>query len=131
MAIGQINHGVTTDNNISESLIQAKILKELGCREDCRIWRRNVGAMKTANGRTVKFGTPGEADIQGILKGGTFIAIEVKTKKGRLSKKQINWGKMILKFGGIYTVARSVEDAVSAVNNAVSARIGANNDSNK
>lgn len=61
----------------------------------------------------VRFGLVGSADIIGILKGGTFLAIEVKTGKARQSKQQLAFQKMITDFGGHYLVARSVDDVLA------------------
>jgi hypothetical protein len=102
-----------------ETPIQQRILEALGCREYCRVWRRNVGAIRSDKGRLIRFGQTGEADIQGILLGaGRMIAIEVKSSKGVLSRDQEAWGAMIRRFGGLYIVARSVEEAVLAVEQA-------------
>lgn len=69
----------------------------------------------------VTYGTPGAADIQGILgeksdnPGGRFLAIEVKGAKGTQSDEQIAWQKMIVSQGGIYILAYSVQDVTSVL----------------
>jgi len=71
----------------------------------------NVGAADL-RGYTVRFGFKGMADLSGIVQGGRRLEIECKTKTGRLSKEQERFGAMIERFGGIYIVARSADDAV-------------------
>lgn len=94
----------------SEHQIQNEILAEFGARNDMRIWRQNTGAALTKNGM-VRFGVPGQADITGLLiPSGRRIEIEVKDAKGRQRESQKNFQAMIEKSGGIYILARSVED---------------------
>jgi hypothetical protein len=102
-----------------ESEIQKQIMLALGCRPDLRLWRRNVGtARDPVTGRVVRFGVPGEADLQGILApSGRFFGIEVKSKAGQLSAEQRAWGEMIQRMGGVYCVARSVSDATKVFDN--------------
>jgi len=72
--------------------------------------RTNVGAAISKAG-LVRFGVKGMADIHCIqLPHGRLIAIEVKTDRGRQSKDQKRYERMITKYGGLYVLARSVED---------------------
>lgn len=98
-----------------ESDILRAIKNTLGQRRDMRLWRANAGGAYDRHGRYVQFGEPGQADLSGILAGGRRLEIEVKTPGGSQSDEQRFFGEMILRFGGIYVVARSVEDAVAAV----------------
>lgn len=94
-----------------EGNLVAAILLEFGSRPGVRLWRQNAGAARTRTGAFVRFGVPGQADISGIMAPtGQRIEIECKTENGRVSAAQRKWGAMIEKFGGIYVVARSVED---------------------
>lgn len=52
----------------------------------------------------------GVSDILGILKNGTFLAIEVKTETGKLSEKQFEFINTINETGGVAFVARSTMD---------------------
>lgn len=52
----------------------------------------------------------GVADIIGILDGGTFLAIEVKSEVGRLSDHQKQFLRTIQENGGVAIVARSIDD---------------------
>jgi hypothetical protein len=74
--------------------------------------------LPTESGRIVKFGTPGAADLSGILEDGRRIEIEVKTATGRQSEQQKRFQAMIEKFNGIYILARSIEDAERGIENA-------------
>jgi len=52
----------------------------------------------------------GVADILGVKNDGQFVAIEVKTKKGRLSDNQKAYLQKVEANGGLAFVARSIED---------------------
>ena len=79
-----------------------------------RVWRRNIGAQNEA-GRFIRFGVPGEPDIEGIFpieRGhvfGVFLGVEVKAGKDRLSDKQKAFAAMITKAGGIWLECRDVD----------------------
>lgn len=100
---------------MTEAELQSRILLALGQRPDVRIWRNNVGAAQV-DGRFMRFGLPGSADLIGIVRpSGRLLAVEVKSRTGRLTQAQKTFGRVIEAFGGIYVVARSVEAAVAAV----------------
>lgn len=99
---------------MSEKSIQNTILREFGTRSDMRIWRQNTGVARMG-GRIVAFGIPGQADLSGLLPGGIRLEIECKTEDGRLSIEQRNFQCMIQRFGGVYVVARSVDDVWRAI----------------
>jgi hypothetical protein len=61
------------------------------------------------------FQIKGVADILGMLSNGRFLAIEVKSKKGRLSPEQKIFLEEINAGGGIGILARSVEDVECAL----------------
>jgi hypothetical protein len=104
---------------VSEMVLLQKVLLALGSRPDCRCWRQNTGRLPDPRtGRWVSFGLKGSADILGILKGGRFLAVETKVPGGRLRPEQLAFCHMLTSFGGLYIVARSVEDAVRAVEEA-------------
>ncbi len=94
---------------ITERQTQNAILREFGTRNDMRLWRANVGVARFGR-RTVAFGIPGQADLTGILPGGIRLEIEVKGPNGRQTEDQRNFARMIERFGGIYVLARSVQD---------------------
>jgi hypothetical protein len=99
-----------------ESVIQAEILKEIGALPWLRVWRNNTGALKDQRGQLITFGLKGSADIFGVMApDGRFLAIEVKTPKGRQSEPQRAFEKMVTAMGGIYILARSVDDVYKAL----------------
>jgi len=57
-------------------------------------------------------GVNGVSDIIGIVPGGKFLAIEVKTERGKLTPKQDKFISDINYQGGLAFVARSVEDVM-------------------
>jgi len=102
---------------MTESDIQRSIMLALS-QAGCLIWRNNSGILKNPAGIPIKFGigNPGGSDLIGIAPGGRFIAIEVKTPKGRATPEQIRFIEAVKKHGGIAGIARSVEDALSLLN---------------
>lgn len=96
-----------------ESQVLIEVLLAIGSRPDCRVWRANTGAARTRDGRLVRFGLKGQADILGLTTTGRFLAIECKSATGRLRPEQIAFCDMVERFGGLYIVARSAEDAVA------------------
>lgn len=96
-----------------ESDTLAAIMVYLSGRTDLRAWRMNTGALKTDAG-FVRFGLPGQADISGIMDNGRRLEIEVKSPSGRRSPAQDRYAAMIQKFGGLYILARSVDDVRNA-----------------
>lgn len=97
-----------------EHFIQNAILREFGTRADMRIWRANCGAA-TFQGQRVSFGVPGQADLSGILNDGRRVEIEVKSTVGRQSAAQKSYQAMIERFGGVYILARSVDDVYAGL----------------
>jgi len=99
-----------------------------------RTWRNNVGSLRRCNCPEcrgdhvpVRFGlAEGSADLVGIHnvtitpemvghRVGIFLAVEVKTPVGRLSKEQKAWLKTVSDFGGRVEVLRSPDEAVRIV----------------
>lgn len=69
----------------------------------------------------VRFGLGGIADIMGHAQG-LAIAIEMKDLIGRQRKAQINFEKAWTEAGGIYILARTVQQAIDGVRAAVRSR---------
>ena len=61
--------------------------------------------------RVIRFGIEGGADLSGILAGGRRLEVEVKSERGRQSEEQVAFQRMIERFGGLYILARSAEEA--------------------
>lgn len=91
-----------------ESDIQALILIYITSLPNTYAYRMNTGAAHDGT-RMVRYGIPGQADIFACMHG-RFVAIEVKTATGRQSKAQQQWQQNVERAGGIYILARSVED---------------------
>ena len=99
---------------MTEKSIQNAILRTFGTRPDMRIWRMNTGAARYGQ-TTVHFGVPGQADLSGILPGGIRLEIEVKSGSWKQSDDQLAYQQMIQRFGGVYVLARSVDDVWRAI----------------
>lgn len=100
--------------------------------EGCTVWRNNTGQayqgriihkaakqLTLDDARPVNFGLcVGSADIIGIRHSdGRFIALEVKTGKGRLTKEQERFVFHVQLAGGLAGIVRSVDEAVSIIKN--------------
>lgn len=96
---------------MKEGEIQAVILDYLRFKGRF-FWRNNSGAFKTQHGSFVRFGTPGAPDLIGCVDG-TFVGLEVKTAKGKLSDAQQEFAYFLEKAGGRYHVVRSIDDVVA------------------
>ena len=99
-----------------ETVLMNEILIALGRLPQCRVWRLNSGLFFTPDGRAVRAGVKGCADITGLITGsGRRLEIEVKPPGMRQTQEQRDFQAMIEQFGGLYLVAHSAEEAVSAV----------------
>lgn len=95
----------------TEHQIQSAIMDYLKAKKIFH-WRNNSGAMlKTYKDKTfmVRFGAVGSPDIF-VLKNGKLYGIEVKSATGKMRPEQILFGAMIEENGGIFFVARSVDE---------------------
>jgi hypothetical protein len=92
-----------------EAFIQRDILAAWGAHPQLRLVRMNTGAAMV-RGQLVRFGLPGMADIMGLIKGGRALAIEVKTATGRQREAQKTFERVFTEWGGLYILARSVDD---------------------
>lgn len=100
---------------MTEKQVQNLIVLTFGTRHDMRLWRANTGVARMGPRRMVRFGVPGQADLTGILPGGLRLEIEVKTTTGEQTPEQRNYQRIIERFGGVYVLARSVEDVWAAI----------------
>jgi hypothetical protein len=95
---------------MKEQNIQAQIMLALS-KAGCIVWRNNTGALTDKTGRLVRYGLcKGSSDIIGICPDGKFLAVEVKTEKGRLTECQERFINAVKSSGGRAGVARSVDD---------------------
>lgn len=74
-----------------------------------RCWRMNAGAVM-GEGRYMRLGPTGIADVIGYLKTGQFLAVEVKAPDGTVAEHQEAFLAHVRAAGGVAFVARSVED---------------------
>src|SRR3972149_3844401 len=84
-------------------------------------WRQNTGCFKgeyESKPRFVRFGVPGMADICGVLPGGRALYIEAKSAKGKQSPHQIAFQAAVEGAGGLYILARSLDDVAAPVTTA-------------
>lgn len=108
---------------MNEAQTQQAILAALAGRRDLRIWRNNSGvAVNQATNQGVRFGVKGQADLSGLLQGGRRLEIEVKSATGRQTPEQKDFQAMIERFGGVYILARTVEDALLGIDAAQAQR---------
>ena len=98
-----------------EHRIQNEI--RLAIADSCVIFRGNVGAGCTKDGRYFSTGLPkGFSDLFGFRKSdGKAVFIEVKTPTGRLSEEQKKFLDTMRKYGVIAGVCRSKEDAINLI----------------
>lgn len=107
---------------MSEREIQNNIMLAIGGRSDVRLWRQNAGKFFhvpnpcprcRTQGRWIAGAPKGAADISGVFRG-KCLQIEVKASTNQ-SHEQAAWERMIRTQGGIYVLARSVEDVQGAL----------------
>lgn len=97
-----------------EQVLQKRIMLVLNDKDSpCRVWRNNVGVLKDGRGIPIRYGlSVGSADLIGlVMTTGQFLAVEIKTEKGRVSPEQKAWLETIRRMGGQAMVMRSVDEA--------------------
>jgi len=111
-----------------ETRIQNRILLALS-EAGCTVWRnetsgawvgkqihRDGDQVTLINAHMMTFGLAvGSSDIIGITPEGRFLAVEVKTPKGRPTKEQLRFIEAVRAAGGIAGIARSVEEALDLI----------------
>lgn len=101
----------------SEATIQAEIMLAVS-QAGHSVWRSNAGSVRDARGFVVKLFPAGFTDLTGHRgSDGVAFYIEVKNKRGRLSKDQIKFRDFALSRPVIYGVARSAEEALEIIEN--------------
>lgn len=104
-----------------ETLLMMEIRAALNSQPDVRMFRNNVGSLPGPDGKgRVVFGlAKGSADLIGILNPlGRFVAFEIKTAKGRISKEQVAWANAVRSYGGFACFVRSSQEALDALDRA-------------
>lgn len=99
-----------------EHRIQNEI--RLALADTCMIFRGNVGAGCTKDGRYFSTGLPkGFSDLFGFRKSdGKAVFIEVKTPTGKPSAEQKKFLETMRKYGVIAGICRSPEEALNLIN---------------
>lgn len=109
-----------------ETFVQHDILKAWGAHARIRFARINTGvgwfaggwpARKTDPGaRPVRFNPKGTGDIVGLIAPeGRLLMIECKSATGTQLPEQKVMQRVITQFGGLYVVARALEDVDAAL----------------
>lgn len=103
--------------NRHEGEVQAGILGYLGMRGDCFFWRANSMGMSRRPGHFMRAGIKGQPDILlALAPTGRMVGIEVKREiGGRVSQAQKLWGAALEAKGGLWIVARGVDDVAKAL----------------
>ena len=108
--------------NQHESDIQREILNAIS-RGRLRAWRQQAGQVfvvpfkeaqrKGVRGHFMELAPAGAADLTGIYDDGRRVEIEVKSASGAQRPEQRAWESMIRSRGGVYILARSVDEALA------------------
>lgn len=78
-----------------------------------RVIHRESGVVTLANAQQITFGLcVGSADLVGVAPGGRFLAVEVKTDKGRPTVEQTRFIEAVCAAGGIAGICRSPKEAL-------------------
>lgn len=80
-----------------------------------RIWNNPRGVARPLSDpkAVVSYGINGQGDVSGILYGGKRLEIETKRPKGGMQREaQEHFQAMIEEMGGVYCLARSVDDVI-------------------
>lgn len=108
------NPGGNEPDQNAESQVLREILQWLAREHpDYLTWRNNVGAHHGVDtGTFVRFGLVGSSDIICVVPpNGRFVGIECKRRNGGVqSKEQKAFQRALERVGGVYVLARSVED---------------------
>lgn len=96
-----------------EKDVQRAVLAYLTLRGIFHYKHNNVGIKKT-NGSYIPSQSVGAPDIICIIKG-QYVGLEIKTKTGRVSEHQWNFGKRIHEAGGIWYPIYSVDKAQALI----------------
>jgi hypothetical protein len=94
---------------VREAEIQIRIQEWVNTDGRIRLRRNSVGFDRE---RKVSYGFGvGSPDLIGIQRGtGRMVAIEVKSANGRVASEQKQWASWFVSWGGLYLLARSIEE---------------------
>lgn len=101
-------------SHLPEKVIENQILSFLAFKNIFAWKNQSIGVFdpvrKIYRKSTNRFHIKGVSDILGVLPGGKFLAIEVKSQVGRVSPEQKAFLERVNLDGGLGFVARSVND---------------------
>ena len=110
---------------------ESEVLKEAMLalsRAGALVQRNNSGLLIGADGRRVRVGMRGAADVLACypvglgVRVGLYLAVECKSARGRLSKVQKNYRTAALKAGALHFVVRSEDDIAAMIDELERAR---------
>lgn len=105
---------IVLDSEIETPVMRA-VLVAITALPGVMAWRNQTGAGRTPDGRWITFGLKGSADIIGACRG-RAIAIETKRPRGgKWEDQQRRFASAWEAAGGLYILARSVDDALAAL----------------
>jgi hypothetical protein len=99
----------------TEKVTQRHILAYLD-HEGYLAWRNNSGLVNI-RGHMYAMAPAGSPDIVGMTKTGQWLGIEVKDIKTKQNPNQVMFQKKVELNGGLYIVARSLEDVKQVLEN--------------
>lgn len=112
---------------MSETALMVAIRDAIAREPGVLVWRNNSGRLQDARGRWVSYGLGvGSADLIAVVhippcyegpdtNFARFMALEVKTAKGRERDEQVCWARAVRKVGGFCATVRSVPEAMAAL----------------
>lgn len=106
---------------MSEGDIVREIRLALGRDPDLALWKNSTGTAIQDFGaggyRNLRYGlAKGSADLIGVLAPhGRFVALEVKTYKGRIRPEQTQFLELVRRLGGVAAVVRSSDEAMAVI----------------
>lgn len=106
---------------MTESHLLQSIRLALGRVPGVTLFRNNVGALKSEDGRLVKYGlVKGSSDLIGWVTRpecgcARFLALEVKSPTGQPTPEQLAFLAAVRNAGGIAGIVRSADDAIRIV----------------
>jgi hypothetical protein len=113
LAIGALPVGRFWRNNAGKAWAGVPVRLKPG-----QVYRAEQGDVLLKRGHPVKLGPTGSADILGLIgPHGKLFAFEVKTESrhSKQTEEQARFAEMVKKYGGIYEVVRSKEEALAII----------------
>jgi hypothetical protein len=75
-------------------------------------WPNNTGALKDHTGRLVRYGLKGSPDVLACIKG-RMVGVECKVGRDHQRPEQSRFAEALSQAGGVYILARSVDDVAN------------------